>query len=261
MVARAAAEGGGRQPGSAPRRAIRYRDSLVVALTLTTGAVDAVSYLRLGKVFSSIITGDLALLGVAAGQGHGALAVNGGLALAGYGLGALAGGAIAGIPAEGQPPWPLRSTAALAAELLVLAGFGGGWLAAGGHPAGAARLALLGLAAASMGMQSAAVRRLGQMSTTYLTATLTGLAQALAVLRWPPEWQRGVGTFLALAAGAACGSAAAVAAPSLVPAAMCIPLAAVVACSPPAARRALVLRALALGALRALPGRIGRRPG
>jgi uncharacterized membrane protein YoaK (UPF0700 family) len=34
-------------------------------LTLTTGALDVVSYLRLGKVFSSVISGDLALLGVA----------------------------------------------------------------------------------------------------------------------------------------------------------------------------------------------------
>jgi uncharacterized membrane protein YoaK (UPF0700 family) len=35
---------------------------------LTTGAVNAVSYMRLGKVYSGVITGKLALRGVAAGQ-------------------------------------------------------------------------------------------------------------------------------------------------------------------------------------------------
>ena len=40
-----------------PPRPARCRDALVVVLTLTTGALDAVSYLRLGKVFSSVITG------------------------------------------------------------------------------------------------------------------------------------------------------------------------------------------------------------
>lgn len=59
----------GRQPpGSAPRKAARLRDGLVVVLALTTGSVDAVSYLRLGKVFSSVMTGNLALLGISAGQ-------------------------------------------------------------------------------------------------------------------------------------------------------------------------------------------------
>jgi uncharacterized membrane protein YoaK (UPF0700 family) len=121
---------------------IRFRDGLVVMLALTTGAVNAVSYLRLGKIFCSVITGNLALLGVAAGQRDVAagqrdagLAANAGLALAGYGAGALAGGALAGTPDKDQPAWPRRTTVSLAVELLVLAGFSGGWLAASGHPA------------------------------------------------------------------------------------------------------------------------------
>lgn len=74
-----------------PQGLDRYRDLLVVVLTLTTGALDAVSYLRLGKVFSSVITGNLALLGVAARQRDAVLMLNGGLALAGYVCGVLAG--------------------------------------------------------------------------------------------------------------------------------------------------------------------------
>jgi uncharacterized membrane protein YoaK (UPF0700 family) len=226
---------GRRPPGRAPRDAIRLRDGLVVVLALTTGSVDAMSYLRLGKVFSSVITGNLALLGVSAGQRNTGLAVNAGLALAGYGLGVLAGGALAGIPEKGQPTWPRRATVTLAAELLVLAGFSGGWLAAGGHPSGGPRLALLAAAAAAMGMQAVAVRRLGPMSTTYLTSTLTGVLQALAIRRWPSDWQRSTGVLLAFVIGAVLGGLAALLAPAAVPAAALVPLAAVVTSSLPAA--------------------------
>jgi uncharacterized membrane protein YoaK (UPF0700 family) len=226
----------GRQPsGEAPRKAIRFRDSLVVVLALTTGAVDAASYLRLGKVFSSVSTGNLALLGISAGQRNAGLAVNAGLALAGYGLGVLVGGALAGTPEKDQPTWPRSVTVTLAAELLLLAAFSGGWLAADGHPSGGPRLALLGAAAAGMGMQAAAVRRLGPMSTTYLTSTLTGLLEALAIRRWPSEWQRSTGVLAAFAAGAVLGGLAALQAPAAVPAAVLVPLTAVVACSLPAA--------------------------
>jgi uncharacterized membrane protein YoaK (UPF0700 family) len=223
-------------PDEAPSAAIRYRDSLVVVLALTTGAMDAVTYLRLGKVFSSVITGNLALLGVAAGQHQGALAVNGGLALAGYGCGVLLGGAFARTPARGQPTWPAQVTIGLAVELALLASFSGGWLAAAGHPAGPGRLVLLATGAAAMGVQSTAVRRLGQMSTTYLTSTLTGLLTALAIHRWPSEWQRSSGILVAIVVGAGFGALTVTWAPSVVPAAILIPLGAVLACSLPAAR-------------------------
>jgi hypothetical protein len=52
-----------------------FRDGLVVMLTLSTGALDAVTFLCLGKVFSSVITGNLALLGVAAAQHDATLAL------------------------------------------------------------------------------------------------------------------------------------------------------------------------------------------
>lgn len=226
---------GTRPPAAAPPEAVRFRDSLVVVLALTTGAVDAATYLRLGKVFSSVITGNMALLGISAGQRNAGLAVNAGLALAGYGLGALVGGALAGTPEKGQAAWPRQVTLTLTLELLLLAALGGGWLAAGGHPTGGPRLALLAAAAAGMGMQAAAVRRLGPMSTTYLTSTLTGLLEALAIRRWPSEWQRSTGVLAAFAVGAVLGGLAALQAPAAVPAAILVPLAAVVACSLPAA--------------------------
>ena len=198
-------------------------------LTLTTGALDAVTFVRLGNVFSSVITGNLALLGVAAGQHDTTLALNAGLALAGYAAGVLAGAAVAGTPQPGQPPWPVQVTRALAAEFGVLIAFSILWLTAGGHPAGASRLTLLMLAAAAMGLQSTAVRRLGQMSTTYLTSTLTGILTALALRRWPEDWQRSTGILVMAVTGAALGALAATQSPRWVPAAVLIPIAAVLA--------------------------------
>ncbi len=207
------------------------RDIGVVTLTLTTGAVDAVTFLHLGKVFSSVITGNMALLGVAAGRHNSALAVSGGVALAGYAVGALVAGAIARTPERGQPVWPAPVTAALAVELGVLAALCAGWLATAGRPAGASQLTLLSLAAAAMGMQSAAVRRLGQMSSTYLTSTLTGVVVALAMRQRPTELQRSLGVFAAIVIGAVAGAVAADSAITLVPVAILAPLAAVLACA------------------------------
>lgn len=229
--------GGGLSPA-----AVRRRDTLVVVLTLTTGALDAVSFLRLGKVFSSVFTGNLVLLGVGAGQQAAALTLDAGLALAGYGAGVVAGSRLAGTQQRGQPAWPARVTVTLGAELVVLAAFSVGWLVTGGHPATGERLALLVVAAAAMGMQATAVRRLGQMSSTYLTSTLTALLTALATWRWPAGWQRSAGVLIAIVAGATLGAICATQYPLWVPAAVLIPLAVVV------------------GVRLAMPG-IGRRPG
>jgi uncharacterized membrane protein YoaK (UPF0700 family) len=221
----------GQRPGGSLHTAVRVRDSLVVVLALTSGAIDAVTFVRLGSVFSSVITGNLALLGLAVGERHGALAVASGLALAAYAVGVLAGGVLAGPLAAGQAVWPRRTTITMAAELVLLAGFSAGWLAADGHPSGAGRMALLALTAAAMGMQSAAVRLLGQMSSTYLTSTLIGIFQSLAVRRVPQDWQRSTGVLIAFVAGAALGVAGAGASPALVPVAVMLPLAVVAGCA------------------------------
>jgi uncharacterized membrane protein YoaK (UPF0700 family) len=221
-----------RRPSGPPGRAAPLRDGLVAVLALTAGAVNAVTFVRLGRVFSSVITGNLALLGVAAGQRAGNLAENSSLALAGYAFGVLAGALVARTARSDRRIWPRRATVTLAAELLVLIGFSAGWLATDGHPAGAAQLALLAVAATAMGMQSAAVRHVGlTLSSTYLTSTLTGILEAVPVGSLPAAWQRSVGTLCALVVGAALGGVTATASPALVPVVVLIPVAAVVACS------------------------------
>ena len=115
------------------------RDGLVVLLTVTTGAVDATSFLSLGHVFSSVVTGTMVLLGIAAGTHDPGLAVNCAVALASYVAGVVVGAPLAvrraGRWLEGWPVrrahratkhheiWPSWLTVALALEFSVLAAF------------------------------------------------------------------------------------------------------------------------------------------
>src|SRR5690348_4250046 len=108
---------------------VPIRDVLVVLLTLTTGAVDAASFLALGNVFGSVITGNMVLLGVAAGAHRPDLAVHSGVALAGY-----MAGVVIGAPLSAHPnghgdggTWPPRVTVTLVAEFGVLCAFSVVW--------------------------------------------------------------------------------------------------------------------------------------
>jgi uncharacterized membrane protein YoaK (UPF0700 family) len=207
------------------------RDILVVALTLTTGAVDAASFLALGKVFSSVITGNMVLLGIAAGTGEAPLAISAGVALAGYSAGVLIGAPVATRRMPGPGTWPPSVTLTLLAELGVLSVFSAGWEIAGAHPARGAQLGLVAVLAVGMGMQSAAVRQLGQMSSTYLTSTLTGLLAGLATRCKPDGLGRSLGVLAAIVAGAAAGSVVVKTVPAWLPAVILVPLAAVIVTS------------------------------
>jgi uncharacterized membrane protein YoaK (UPF0700 family) len=157
------------------------QDTALGFLAMTAGATDALSFLGLGGVFSSVMTANVVLLGLSAGQRDGALALRAAVALAGYVLGALAASALTR-PGAAARPAPARLTAALAAEGIVLAAVTVGWELTGGASAGAAQVALLAGAAAAMGVQGAAVRALGvpDISTTYMTGMLTGILADLA---------------------------------------------------------------------------------
>ena len=96
---------------------------LVVMLTLVTGVTDATAFVKLGNVFTSVMTGNLVLLGLAIGKGDLQPAVHVALALVAFVAGAMVGGRIAGHPCETDGPWPHRLTIALCFELLLFVGF------------------------------------------------------------------------------------------------------------------------------------------
>lgn len=132
-------------------------------------------------------------------------------------------------PAPGSPQerpgqsqvWPVAVTRTLLFELIAVAAFSAGWEVTGARPAGAAQLVLAGAAGACMGIQAAAVRRLGRFSTTYLTGTMTGVMAGAVTGRRPEGLVRSAGVFAATLVGSA--------APAWLPALLLIPLALVIA--------------------------------
>jgi uncharacterized membrane protein YoaK (UPF0700 family) len=207
------------------------RDGLLVLLTLTTGAVDASCFLHLGNVFSSVITGNLVLLGVSAATQSASLAIHSGVALAGYSAGVLIGAPIATRRARGGETWPLSVSVTLVAEFCVLAAFSVGWELTSGRPGSTAQVLLIAALAVAMGIQSAAVRQLGGMSTTYLTGTLTAVVTELVTRDRGPGFARSVGVLAAIVSGAVVGGLVAEHAPAWLPAAIMTPLAVVVIAS------------------------------
>src|SRR5580658_3797625 len=134
---------------------------LVVMLTVVTGVTDATAFVKLGNVFTSVMTGNLVLLGLAAGKGSLEPVVHVALALAAFVTGAMVGGRIAGHPSESDGPWPHRLTIALCLELLLFAGFTLLWETSGMNPTGSLQLCMLMMCALALGVQSSATLRLG----------------------------------------------------------------------------------------------------
>jgi uncharacterized membrane protein YoaK (UPF0700 family) len=187
--------------------AARRRDSLVGLLALATGSLDVIGFTRLGGVFTSVITGNIALLGLAAGRRDASLALHTGVALLGYIVGAALGAGLAASPEPGQAVWPRRVSLVLLVELLALLVLVGMWEFSGQSPKGDIQLGLLALASAAMGLQSAGVARLAipGLSSTYLTGTLTGVVAALVQRKDRDQVRRGLLALGALALGASVG--------------------------------------------------------
>jgi len=206
------------------------RDTLLIVLALATGATDAAAFERLGHVFASVITGNLVVLGVGAVSGDHHLTLFAGCALAAYSVGVLLAA-----PRERKPPpkqgWPPGATAALTGELILLIAFAVCWELGGRHPTEGWQVVLIVLGASAMGVQSTAVRRLGQVSTTYLTSTLTGLLEDLRGRRRSEGQARSVGILAMALAGAAAATGLILHAHRILPTLQLAPVAAVILAS------------------------------
>jgi uncharacterized membrane protein YoaK (UPF0700 family) len=169
-------------PPAHAERDRRLRDALVVVLAVNSGATDAIGFLALGGAFTSVMTGNMVLLGLSAARHDGSAAAHSGLAIVFFIIGCALGTRLAGAPSKDQPVWPGPVNRALAVQLGLTLVFAIGWWAAGAHPSGNTGLALLLVNAISLGSQSTTVHRFGVpgLSTTYLTGTLTTLVHRLS---------------------------------------------------------------------------------
>lgn len=148
---------------------------LMLALTVVTGLVDAVSYLALGHVFVANMTGNVVFLGFALAGAANLSATASVVSLAAFLTGALAGGGLGTRFAAHRGRLLRTATAvqtALVAVTVVVA------VVADGRIGDGARYTLIVALGLAMGLQNAVARRLGvpDLTTTVLTLTLTGLA-------------------------------------------------------------------------------------
>ncbi len=144
-------------------------------LTVVTGLVDALSYLKLGHVFVANMTGNVVFLGFAIAGASGLSSAASLVAIASFLLGSIAGGRFGAQFADHRERL-LRGAIAVQFVLVLAATLVAA--VAGGDVDSASRYALIVLLAIAMGIQNATARRLAvpDLTTTVLTLTLTGIA-------------------------------------------------------------------------------------
>lgn len=190
------------------RHPASVRDVLVVVLAVTSGATDAIGFLALGAAFTSVMTGNMVLFGIAAAHGD---LVSLGLtaaAIASFVAGAAAGARIAGTAQSNDSWWPAAINKALWLEMALFAVFAACWWALDSAPSANTLLPLLALNAAALGLQSSAIQRFGVsgLSTTYMTGTLTSVVIKLVSGKKLAEVGHSLWILLGLIAGAALGA-------------------------------------------------------
>jgi uncharacterized membrane protein YoaK (UPF0700 family) len=151
---------------------------LLLLLSVTTGLVDAISVLGLGKVFTANMTGNVVFLGFAAVGTPGFRFTPYVLAIASFLIGALIAGQIGRRHANS----PLRHWLIIAASveailLWIAAAVAVGFEVATQTPSSSVYV-IIALTALAMGFRNATIRQLKvpDLTTTVLTLTLTGIA-------------------------------------------------------------------------------------
>ncbi len=162
-----------------------------------------ISYLGLGNIFTANMSGNLVFFGLAIGGGAGSQALRSLVAFGGFIVGAGVGARLRG-SVRRRRPWSRRVALALAFAAFSELGMVLGWLASDGRPSSSAVYGLIVASALAMGAQSAAVRSLSDVSTTYLTGTMTALiVDEVAGSESGPSVARRVAVIAAFVAAAA----------------------------------------------------------
>src|SRR3954465_8321942 len=141
-----------RRAATAARRlsAAHIRDLLLVALTFSSGAIDAISFLALGKVFTAFMTGNVVFLGLRVAGAGGPDVVRVLIAVGAFAAGVFVATRIVA-PARGSGVWPRRVSVALGLVVVAQAAFLALWMATSGRPGSGSADGLTALMALAMG--------------------------------------------------------------------------------------------------------------
>jgi uncharacterized membrane protein YoaK (UPF0700 family) len=189
---------------------LKPQDAILVLLSVAAGGIDALSFFALGA-FTSAMSGNTILLGLALAQGKIRAASSSLFAFAGYVLGVAAATPLGVSAPHAEPPRVLRRALLVEAALLVT--FAALWAAGVELPVPETlQRGLLVLAGTAMGLQSATARKLNApgVNTVVFTSTLTAIMGALSDAAWywearriRPETWRQIAAFLFYLGGAA----------------------------------------------------------
>jgi uncharacterized membrane protein YoaK (UPF0700 family) len=181
----------------------------LLAMTVVTGLVDAVSFLALGRVFTANMTGNIVLLAFATAHVSGLSIARSLTALLAFLVGAILGGRVM---AQVDPDSQIRVASQafllegslLSAASFCAIGYGGVLLEHSFQS-----FALIALTALAMGTRNAATRKLAipDLTTTVLTLTITGIGADSSLANGNnPRLARRVASVAALFLGAALGA-------------------------------------------------------
>ncbi|AWB91402.1 YoaK family protein [Aeromicrobium chenweiae] len=149
--------------------------AMMLALTFSTGIIDAVGYLGLDRVFTGNMTGNVVILGMALVGGDDLPVLGPVVALVGF----MAGAALGGRVLKGAGPgWTRRTTVLFSlVAVLMLAIAAPLFFIEDGLPENVA-IGVTTLLGAAMGVQAATARFIAvkDVTTVVVTSTITGLA-------------------------------------------------------------------------------------
>jgi uncharacterized membrane protein YoaK (UPF0700 family) len=203
---------GRRTVDRSPTQRIAILDVGLAALAMASGVTDVTTFLSLGDVFTSAMTGNAALLGIALSQGRIVSATHSLSALLGFTLGAALAAAINFRKRENEAGALDVVQTLLAIEVCCLAAFAAMLTMTGAPPESPALYALILLSAIGMGLQGVAARQINSpgINTIVFTSTLVSIVTSLTGTlmrrserrRVHPDTKRQIGMFLAYAVGA-----------------------------------------------------------
>ncbi|GMA34629.1 YoaK family protein [Demequina litorisediminis] len=178
---------------------------LMLALTFSTGIIDAVGYLGLDRVFTGNMTGNVVILGMGLTGVDDLPVVGPIIALVAFMAGAAVGGRTLRTFDAG---WSHKTTVlfSVVAGVLVAAAV---VVLVDSHPAEPLALTVTAALGAAMGLQASVARHIAvkDVTTVVVTSTITGLAaDSAAGGEGLNFWKRRMGAILLIGAGACTGA-------------------------------------------------------
>lgn len=181
---------------------------LMLALTFSTGVIDAVGYLGLDRVFTGNMTGNVVILGMGLAGADDLPILGPAVALVSFMAGAVIGGRVLKPVKDG---WTTRSTALFATVAVVMTGIAITLFLAGNELQRPLETVITAALAVAMGIQASTARHLAvkDITTVVVTSLITGLAADSRLgggLGQP--WLRRVAALALISAGAVGGALA-----------------------------------------------------